>query len=80
MIPFVTIQGRKFDIVEQFDDYLVVQDLVTRSIYSVKTCFLDFHPDLTDTVEEKNNIVSMFWYKLDKAAKKEKENGEKNKN
>ena len=73
MIPFVTIQGRKFDVVEQFDDYLVVQDLITKKIFSVRVSFLDFSPDFSETTEEKSNVVNMFWYKMDKAIKKEKE-------
>jgi hypothetical protein len=79
MIPFVTIQGRKFDTIEQFDDYLVVQDLITKKIYSVKVCFLDFAPTFDDTVDEESKIVNMFWYKMDQKIKEDKKNGQKEK-
>jgi hypothetical protein len=80
MINFVTIRGRKFDIVEQFDDYLIVQDLATKIVYTVKVCFLDFSAEIVDTPEEKSNVFSMEWFKLKNAIKKDKEkNGKEQK-
>ena len=73
MFAFVTIRGRKFDIIEQFDEYLVVQDLVTKIIYTVKICFLDFSSEIVDNPEEKSNVFSMEWFKLKNAIKKDKE-------
>ena len=78
MIAFVTIRGRKFDIIEQFDEYLVVQDLATKIIYTVKICFLDFSAEIVDNPEEKSNAFSMEWFRLKNAIKKDKEkNGKK---
>jgi hypothetical protein len=79
MIEFVTIRSRKFDIIEQFDDNLVVQDLINKRIYSIKVSFLDFVPQEDDTVNDQSNILSMEWFKLVRAIKKDKEkNGKKN--
>ena len=77
MIAFVTIRGRKFDIIEQFEEFLVVQDLETKAIYSIKICFLDFEPKLTDTPDEMSNVLSIEWFKLNKEIKKGRGNGKK---
>jgi len=61
----VFVNKKEVDIIEVFDDYLIVQELKSKQIYIVRYCDLDnLHCTPTsDKMVETSNVISLDYYR-----------------